>query len=81
MVTVICFCTSYEMILGFTMSWEYCCSYLIFMICYANVVIPIDLHSQSGLTPIFWIYPLVVMCIETRILFLVPQYIMYLLFL
>ena len=47
MFTVICWCTSYNMLLGCTKSWEACHAYFLFIICYYIVVIFIDMNFQK----------------------------------
>ena len=65
MVTAIFWCTSYDMILGFTPSWEDCHSYFLHMVFIANVSILIYMHSQKCIK--FSLFELVVTCIGTRI--------------
>ena len=66
MFTVICFCTSYYMLLGYTPSWEVCHEYLLYIICYDIVAILVDLNEQNWMNISF--FELFVLCIETRIL-------------
>ena len=47
MFTVICWCTSYNMLLGCTKYWESCHAYFLYMICYYIVAIFIDMNLQK----------------------------------
>ena len=64
MVTTICLCTSYNILLGCATYWESCHAYFLYIICYSIVVILIDLHSQRWINILF--FELVVTCIETH---------------
>ena len=44
--TAICFCTSYDLLLGCDKSWEYCHVYFLYIICCSIVAILVGLHSQ-----------------------------------
>ena len=65
MFTVVCWCTSCDLILGCTLSWESYHAYFLYMICYAIVAILIDLNSQKCIN--VSLFELVVTCIETDI--------------
>ena len=47
MFTVICWCTSYNMLLSCTKYWEACHAYLLYMICYYTFAIFIDMNLQN----------------------------------
>ena len=66
MFLVICWCTSYYLLLVVTPSWESCHAYFLYIIFYSVVAILVDLFSQKRINiPLF---ELVVTCIETHIL-------------
>ena len=46
MVTAVCLCTSYDLLLCCATSWESYHAYLLYIICYAIFAILVDLHSQ-----------------------------------
>ena len=77
MVTVICLCTSYDLLLGCATSWESCHAYLLYIICYSIVVILVDLHSKKWMN--ISLFELVVKCIEIHIF--VPSFSTYHIFL
>ena len=49
MFTEICLFNSYNLLIGYTISWESCRTYLLYLICYENFDILIDLHLQNWL--------------------------------
>ena len=65
MVTVICLCTSYVMLLDCATFWGSCHTYFLYIICYSVVFILVDLHSQKWIKIL--LFELVFKCIETRI--------------
>ena len=65
MVTAICLCTLYKMLLGCATSWEQCHAYLLYIVCYSIAVILFDLHSKKWINTL--LFELVVTCIETNI--------------
>ena len=63
--TEICWCSSYNVILGCTTSWEYCHAYVLYILCYPIFFVLVDLHSQKCID--ISLFELVVTCIETHI--------------
>ena len=47
MFTAICFCTSYNMLLGCATSWESCHAYFLYIICYYIVSTLVFMHQQK----------------------------------
>ena len=65
MFTAICWCNSYNLILGCTPSGEGYNTYFLYMIYYAIVAVFTELHSQKWIR--ISLFELVVTCIETHI--------------
>ena len=65
MVTAICLCTSYNLLLGCAISWKYCHAYLLYIICYEFFTILVNLHSQKWIN--IYLLELVVTYIEAHI--------------
>ena len=65
MFTAICWCTSYNIILGCTPFWEDCYAYFLYIIFNAIVATLIDLHSKKLIN--ISLFELFVTCIETHI--------------
>ena len=65
MFTVICWCNSYNLLLGCTTSCEACCEYFLYMICYYIVAILIDMNSKKWIN--ISLFELVFTCIKAHI--------------
>ena len=65
MVTAICLCTSYNMLLGCATSWALCHARFLYIIGYSVVVILVDLNSQKWIDIL--LFELVVTCMEAHI--------------
>ena len=75
MVTTICSCNSYNLLLGCSISWELCRAYFLCSICCFVFLVRIDLHSQKWIN--ISLFELGFTCIKTHIFFLVSQYLVF----
>ena len=57
--------TSYDLLIGYTLSWEYFHTYFLYMVCYSIVAILVDIHSQKWIN--ISLFGLVSKFIETHI--------------
>ena len=65
MVTAICLCNSYILILGCGTCWESYHAFFLYIIFYSIVVILVELHSKKCINT--WLFELVVTGIEAHI--------------
>ena len=62
--TAICYCNLYYLLLGCNPYWEACRSYILYIICYSIVAILVDLNPQKWIT--VFLFESFVTCIETH---------------